>query len=224
MRNTRIKYILSFVAGAATGIVCSANYIRQYYRNQVDAECEANREYYKAIISDLKKERDELKYAPPKETEIITDDVATTVRITKPKTRKSKKDDAEAEKPEKAPEEVPFKEDYTKYAKVAVEPSEPVIEPVNKGPVIISYNEYLEDRKYEHVQWTYLTDGEIMVDVDGNIVQHPEDYIDNIIAEVIGDKTPDDSEIFIKNDTYGAMYEIEINTVYDYETYISQEL
>lgn len=220
MNKQTLKTISAFLLGAVAGAAGTYKVLYGYFEKRENEEVAKLNDQYLDTLKELKQERDQLKYAPPKQVEILTDEQAAGVHVTK-KTKRSKKAAEEPAKPVEEETPAPFKEDYTQYTKTVVEhPEEENKDVTNdpKGPTIIPLQVYLDDNKYEHMEWTWLANGELMIDEDDEIVNHPEDYIDKVIDEVGTDF--DDSVVCVRNDVYGWMIHITINTSDDYDSFI----
>lgn len=219
MNKQTLKMAAAFLTGAVAGAAGVYKVLYGYFEKKETEEVQQLNDQYLETMREMQKEIDQYKYAPPKPIEIITDGDTTTVNVSKKK--KSKKTE-EAAVVEEKPQS--FKEDYTQYTKTVVEPKEDAMEAPAKpaGPKIVSSDVYYENSSYEHYEWTWLSNSELMVDEDEEIVTHPEDYIDKILTEV-GTSNDDsvDSVVYVQNDAYGWMIQITINTVDDYDSFTS---
>lgn len=218
MKKT-IKYAAVFSAGAGiSGLVTWFLTKNKYVKLMNDELAEvdaAYREREKEIRAEVETKKKEKKVEPPVEKE----------EPKKATTKQTKKDVIVAvdAKDIERNGEIIEQCNYNTMAKSHKSAKKSQEHAKKDGPVIITMDEYVNDRRHEKVVVTYLDQEDMFLDENDEPIDINEirDRVGTECTDI--DYSEDSQTVYVRNDSFGIDYEIVIDDTHTFRSYLEEE-
>lgn len=213
------KIALSFVSGAAVGCTGTYFFVKKRFEKIANDEIAKAKKEYKDELAKLQKPCTDAVEAPKESKEAADGEKKKPAK--KKSTPKSKvnvvaEDGAAFSEMEEIIDKQAYDTIYKK-PKTGSKKSEKTAD----GPEIITFDEYVNDRRHTKVTITYLVKEDMFVDDNGEPVEDAETYVGRECLDI--DFSEDGQSMYVRNDKFGVDYEVYIDTEHTFRSYLDEE-